>query len=672
MEYHISVSGNDCNEGTAEAPFKTISKAAALALPGDTITVHAGVYHEWVNPLNGGTKHQRIVYQAAEGETVTITGAEPVTDWTDAGGGVWKTVLTNAMFGEYNPYKEIIFGDWFFDMERVFHTGEVYLNGKSMYEAETMDGVITPVETPNSWDKPGSLYTWYCETDNEHTTIYANFRGADPRNENVEINVRPFVFWPAQPMRSYITVRGFTLKQAATQWAPPTALQTGLIGPHWSRGWIIENNIISDSKNSGISLGKDISTGHNEWTRLGFKGGTQREREVIFRAADADWQKECIGGHIVRDNIIRDCEQTGIVGHLGAVFSTIEHNHIHRIHVKRQFHGAEVGGIKFHAALDTVIARNFIHDCHRGLWLDWQAQGTHISRNVFYNNASEEFMCAVCHGLYTVDHNLFLSKWSYKDMSEGGAFIPNLVLGKFAARTDAFRYTPYHFPHRTGIFGVSNILGGDGRFYNNVFLRDPNDNDDPVESNFWDGAPVMDGMPSFVTFKQTPVGTAQYDDYPGPDDRPWWEFMLQRMRPGVKPPPPDPTTPPPAFAPAEPKLRVYCVNNVYMNNAKPCVKEKNPYVYPDAGLEAEIIDAESGIITVRVTKPYQLTDALAETVTTEMLGRSHHAEMYYEQPNGAPFCFGTDFFGGKRSEAVTPGPFEISGPVVFEITYEKI
>ena len=58
-------------------------------------------------------------------------------------------------------------------------------------------------------------------------------------------------FWPAATGIDYITVRGFTLTKAATQWAPPTALQEGLIGPHWSKGWVIEDNTITDSKNVG-------------------------------------------------------------------------------------------------------------------------------------------------------------------------------------------------------------------------------------------------------------------------------------------------------------------------------------------------------------------------------------------------------------------------------------
>ena len=58
---------------------------------------------------------------------------------------------------------------------------------------------------------------------------------------------------------NYITVRGFEMAQAASPWTPPTADQPGLLGAHWSKGWIIENNILHDAKCSGISLGKEAS-----------------------------------------------------------------------------------------------------------------------------------------------------------------------------------------------------------------------------------------------------------------------------------------------------------------------------------------------------------------------------------------------------------------------------
>ncbi|GHV16293.1 hypothetical protein FACS189493_1900 [Spirochaetia bacterium] len=670
MEYHVAETGNDGNAGSLQTPFRTISRAAAIARPGDEVIVHGGTYREWVSPANAGTEKDRIVYQAARGEKVVITGSEPVKDWTSEGGDVWKAVIPNSLFGPYNPYKEIIWGDWFFTKTPLFHTGEVYLNGKSMYEAPDIDGVRTPRETPDSFDKPGSLYTWYTEAGDTNTTIWANFHGADPRKETVEINVRPFVFWPKETGVNYIIVRGFTLKQAATQWAPPTALQTGLIGPNWSKGWIIEDNIISDSKNCGVALGKDLASGDNEWTYQGIKGGTQREYECIFRAVRGNWNKEHIGSHIVRNNTIFNCEQAGIVGHLGGAFCVIDHNHIYNIHRKRQWSGAELGGIKLHASIDTLITHNFIHHCYRAVWFDWQAQGTHLTHNVFYENQNEDFMVEVCHGPYTVDHNLFLSKWNYRDMSQGAAFVHNLFAGKFAVRADNNRQTPYHFPHETAVAGYINIASGDDRFYNNLFLRNPKDDDREVESNFWDGAPLMDGVPAYATFMQKPVGTAHWDDAPGPDDKMLWELLLPTQLPGWKP---DPNVKPPEFqfGGPLPKKRSFLAHNLYLNNARPCVKEIEPTVRPDSGIEFEIPepnDPSVGRVIIRITKPELLATGKAEIVTTDTLGKSVEAEEWFEEVDGSPYKFDKDFFGNYRKQVI-PGPFEADAPVTIEISY---
>ena len=86
--------------------------------------------------------------------------------------------------------------------------------------------------------------------------LWAQFKGVNPNAQRVEVNTRQTVFYPTKPGMNYITVRGFTLRNAATPWAPPTVEQIGLIGVHWSKGWIIENNDIAYSTCSGITLGK--------------------------------------------------------------------------------------------------------------------------------------------------------------------------------------------------------------------------------------------------------------------------------------------------------------------------------------------------------------------------------------------------------------------------------
>jgi hypothetical protein len=132
----------------------------------------------------------------------------------------------------------------------------------------------------------------------------------------VEINVRPTVFYPDEPGRDYITVRGFHMSHAASQWAAPTAEQPALIGTHWSKGWVIENNVISDAKCACVTLGKDRKTGHNVWINDLSKDGALHYNEVIIRALAAGWSREKIGSHVVRHNKIFNCEQAGIAGSL--------------------------------------------------------------------------------------------------------------------------------------------------------------------------------------------------------------------------------------------------------------------------------------------------------------------------------------------------------------------
>jgi hypothetical protein len=681
MNYHVKKTGSNLNPGTESQPFLTISKAAYVAKPGDVITVHEGIYREWVSPKSGGTSAQRITYEAAEGEKVIITGAEVVTEW-EKDGEIWKTVIDNKFFGDFNPYSEAIFGDWLFTRDRVFHLGDVYLDGHSMYEAVSIDAVRNPKKSETSLEPEFSLYAWYVEVDDYNTTIYANFQGEDPTKGNVEINVRRFCFWPENPGRNYITVRGFTMKQAATQWAPPTALQEGLIGPHWSKGWIIEDNIISDSRNSGISLGKEESTGQNEWTNIFTKMGHQREQEVIFRAVNNGWNKDNIGGHIVRNNLIYNCGQAGIVGHLGCVFSLVENNHIHHIRHKREFEGAEVGGIKLHAAIDTIIRNNVIHDSFRGVWLDWQAQGTRVCNNVMFGNDSEDILVEVSHGPTMVDHNILLSGHVFKTLSHSCALVHNLLAGTISIGNELNRHTPYHVPHSTSIAGMTRFTGGDDRYYNNVFLREKGDtrSDEPyLEAFFGNNIVTPEEITPFTNAVLTyPVGTAVYNDCPGPEDEKPWDKIRRIFAAGGPPTKPkvkeaedkdEEEKPSYAnFANPDP-LAVYIQNNVYFNRALAYKKEKGAKLYENSALEYAI-DREAQKVTIDITNPEMLTENAADIITTEILGFGFQTEQLFEKPDGTPYCFDTDFFGNSRGNSAVPGPFQVTGKEKFEFSFK--
>lgn len=69
---------SDENDGSEAAPFRTLAMAAETAKAGDTVIIRSGVYREVLAPKNNGMPTKPIVFQAAEGEDVTISANEAV------------------------------------------------------------------------------------------------------------------------------------------------------------------------------------------------------------------------------------------------------------------------------------------------------------------------------------------------------------------------------------------------------------------------------------------------------------------------------------------------------------------------------------------------------------------------------------------------------------------
>lgn len=457
---HVATTGDDANPGSDAAPFRTIQRAATVAMPGDTISVHAGTYRERINPPRGGeSDEKRIIYQAAPGEKVVIKGSEIVKGWEKERNNTWKVTLPNSFFGDLNPYSVVIKGEWHADKEYPRHTGTVYLNGMWMDEAKTLEQVMDPI---------GERPFWIAETENEHTTIRAQFKDIDPNKELVEINVRQSVFYPDQPGRNYITVRGFTMCQAATPWSGAMSEQIGLVGTHWSKGWIIENNVIRHSMNTGITLGRYDLGKFGIAMPAASAPGFVKSCEL---AIGHGWSKEKIGSHVIRNNHISHCEKNGIHGSLGGIFSTIEGNTIHDIAMKGWIGGPDVAGLKLLASNDVIIRNNHIFRClgSGGVWLDWMAQGTRVTGNLLHENSRDLFM-EVNHGPFVIDNNLFLSKRSISDWSQGAAYVHNLITGRIESRPEE-RKTPYFRPHTVQDMKISSIEHKDARYYNNLLLE---------------------------------------------------------------------------------------------------------------------------------------------------------------------------------------------------------
>ena len=645
MTYHVSIYGDDCNSGTINAPFRTINHAAQIAQAGDTVQVHDGTYREWVNPKNGGlSEDRRIVYEAAPCEHPIIKGSEIVTDWERVEGTVWKKTLPNTLFGAWNPYFEELSGDWFQTPATYpVHHGDVYVNGRSMYEASSMEDLYEAKIRYMGWqrsrlpdvepirDPEYTIYRWISTVDDENTTIYCNFHQLDPNEEIIEINVRKCCFYPTQSGLNYITVRGFEMAHAACPFAPPTSNQIGMLGVNWSYGWVIENNHLHDAKCNAISIGTNETTGDNESQKTFRKHSHHYQTEAIFLGLQNGWQKGVVGSHLIRNNEIHDCGQTAIVGHMGGAFSRIEHNHIYNISVKHEFHGSEIGGIKLHAPIDVEIIGNNIHDCTRGMWLDWQAQGTRVTKNVFYKNDRCDLMIEVTHGPCLIDNNIFLSEKNFENLAQGTAFVHNIIAGNSVHWQVLDRETPYHFPHSTQIKGITKVFGGDDRVLNNIIL----------------GAYIVESKDFTV------MSSGIYNCYQTPERYYEKTISMRRRSTDEILPTPQP---------------VWIDGNAYAGTASAFRAERNT-IRVD-GMTATINKRdETWILTLNV--PESFNTLICEKITEERLGSPIFTEQPYENPDGTPIDFTEDFSECHRNDSVIPGPFASLSPGNHEICVWK-
>ena len=141
----VAPGGDDANPGTQEKPLATIAKArdavrqqiAAGLKSNVNVTLRAGTYRLQepltFGPEDSGTENYAVTYAAQPGETVVISGGEPIAGWKRGDGGVWTA-----------PAPGVKEGKWYFR--------HLFVNGRRAVRARTPNA---DAENPN-WQLKGA------------------------------------------------------------------------------------------------------------------------------------------------------------------------------------------------------------------------------------------------------------------------------------------------------------------------------------------------------------------------------------------------------------------------------------------------------------------------------------------------------------------------------------
>jgi len=273
-----SAAASDANPGTAEQPWKTIGKAASVMQAGDRVTVHAGVYREYVEPRNSGRPGAPIVYEAA-GEEVVVTGADVLTGWQRVPGErpiyqvPWKAkFIINTVNGKpiyHHPADE--------EHVRSGRAEQIVVDG----QAWDWPQLVLSLDDM----KPG---TFFPDAEKEVLTLWLP-DGADPNAHRIEGCTRGMVFgtnpWARPKGFDYVTVRGFIFRYCATF---PQRPAVWLLG----KGNVLEDCTIEWMSGGGAGVGPEEGVMRRCVVRnCGHTGGCAGGTDFVND--DSVWEGNC-------------------------------------------------------------------------------------------------------------------------------------------------------------------------------------------------------------------------------------------------------------------------------------------------------------------------------------------------------------------------------------------
>jgi hypothetical protein len=443
--WYVSNNGSDNSVGNRKYPFKTISKGADVAQPGDTVFVLAGIYRERVSPPRGGEDGNPIVYFGEPGKRVYIKGSDVYKGkWERSSNNIFIANLNGMKFTDdcyvdnANPFKVKVILD--VPGDNAGTLGQVFVKSIPYLQMNTKEKMNVTV---GSW--------WFDASSNK---VYVHFKPQHSTKNTVELTTRRRIFAPhaTEMGLGYIHVEGFVMEHCGNQfpkWGRET-MQAGALGLQSGHHWVIRNNVVRYAANVGVDVG--------------FMN-TSTERDIM---PGWKWSAPGIVGNLIEDNYLIDNGCVGITG-VGTYQMIVRRNVVMWNNTQDYpMENAEQGGLKFHGCNSGLITENYVADNFAfGIWLDNHYPHTRVTRNIFVGNTSRGVAIEMSKYGFgdgaLIDNNVIIN--NLPDMqidlqdASGCLFVNNLIAG---GKTGVQVRMAYNEPAR---------WSNNNAFYNNIFCN---------------------------------------------------------------------------------------------------------------------------------------------------------------------------------------------------------
>ena len=283
---------------------RTVGEAVEHVEPGDTVLLHAGIYRESVTVNKSGTANNRITIRSAEGESVILTGADRLNDWSPDPGSeeVYRTPW---------PYK---FVAW---TKNYTHPNDDYHRLIGRCEQVLVNGYLLRQVLHRDKLSRGTFFV-----DLGAQRLYVQPAGNDDITQDkvvVEASTRDQIL---AVQSSYVTIKGIRFRYAANRAQQGAVL---LAGDHIT----VEDCIFEHTNASGATFtGKNIvirnctfqhngqlGFGANRAHGLRLTGCTVRDNNTkgFDRGWEAGGDKICLtSGAVLEDCIFSENRGNGI------------------------------------------------------------------------------------------------------------------------------------------------------------------------------------------------------------------------------------------------------------------------------------------------------------------------------------------------------------------------